>query len=107
MKILNIIKLNESLKGLILGLLCLFILEFGTIAVMAGFATIGLWNYENIQYYYLLLIFNAIISSLIFIGIAKKIIIIKIMAFIFSIIIIIMIIAGYSYFLWFRITYII
>jgi hypothetical protein len=101
---LNIFRGNEIFKGITFGFLSLFILEFGTIAVLAGFNTEGIYNYENIQYYYLLLAFNAIIAGLLGTGIALKLKKIKRLAYILNLIVFLMIIAGYGYFVWHRIS---
>jgi hypothetical protein len=104
MSLLNIFRKNETLKGIVLGLLALFILEFGTLAVIAGFSTENILYFENIQYF-CLLGFNAIISVLMGIGIAKKWKIVKRITYILSLVIFIMIIAGYAYFVWFRFSH--
>ena len=97
----NIFRGNEILKGITFGLLSLFILEFGTIAVLAGFDTDRIWHCEDVQFY-LLFSFNAIIAGLLGIGIAKKLRTIKRLAYILNLIVFIMIIAGYAYFVWHR-----
>jgi hypothetical protein len=100
----NIFKGNEVLKGIFFGLLSLFILEFGSMVVLAGFYNFGIWHYNDVLYS-LLLAFNAIIAGLLGIGIAKKLRTIKRLAYILNLIVFIMIIAGYTYFLWFRFSH--
>jgi hypothetical protein len=68
----NIFKGNEILKGIVFGLLSLFILEFGSMVVIAGFNNVHIWYYSDPPYY-LLYAFNAIIAVLLGIGVAKKI----------------------------------
>ena len=98
---INIFKGNEILKGITFGLLSLLVLEFGTMAVLAGFDTDRIW-YPNDVTYYSLLVFNAIIAGLLGISIAKKLRITKIIAFFLNFIVFLTIIAGYAYFVWHR-----
>jgi hypothetical protein len=100
----NIFRGNEILKGITFGLLSLFILEFGTMAVLAGFYNVNIWYYQVVPYYSFLA-FNAIIAGLLGIGIAKKLRTIKRLAYILNLIVFIMIIAGYVYFVWYRFSH--
>ena len=95
---------NEILKGIILGLLSLFVLEFGTMAVLAGFYNENIWYYQDTQYS-LLLLFNAIIAGLLGVSIAKNLKAIKKWAYILNLGMLGVIIAGYAYFVWFRFSH--
>ena len=105
MNLSNMIKKNEPLKGIIIGLFSLFVLEFGTIAVTAGFNTDGQWKIT--QYFegnkiYVFLTLNAFIAILLGIGIAFKFRTLKRVALVLNLIMFVMIIAGYMYFVWLR-----
>ena len=92
------------LKGILFGLLSLFILELGTMSVLSGFYNVNIWHYEVFPYYALLVV-NAIIAGLLGIGIAKKLKNVRRCACILNIIIIVIIISGYTYFVWYRFSH--
>ncbi len=97
---------NETVKGITFSLLSLIILESGTVWTLAALHSIRKWDInENIQYFYLSLVFNSIIAGLLGVGIAKKFRNIKKIAYILNIIVFIMIIAGYAYFVWYRFSH--
>jgi hypothetical protein len=103
MKLKNNIFNNQIFKGIILGLLSLFILEFGTLAVIAGFNTERqLWISNIEDYEYILLIINLILAGLLGAGVAKQIKSIKILAYILNLIMLTVILVAYGCFLWIR-----
>lgn len=101
MSISNSFKHNQILRGILFSVLSLIILEFGTVAVIAGFTTAHILEVESNKYY-LLLVLNAIIAGLLGIGIAKKMRTIKRIAYILNLTILVIIIASYAFFIWFR-----
>jgi hypothetical protein len=105
MKLLNIVKKNNALKGIIIGLFSFLVLEFGTLAVMAGFETDRQWRitqyYEGNKIYYFV-IFNVLIALLLGIGIATKSTTLKRVGLILNIVMFALIIGGYFYFVWLR-----
>ena len=92
----NIPKRNRKAKGWIAGSLFLFALEFGTIAVLAGFSTDGIWHYER-SVYYSVLGFNALIAVSLGFAIGKQLKITKFLL-ILNILACISVLAGYSFF---------
>ena len=99
----SIFRGNEILKGITFGLLSLFILEFGTFAVIVGFETDRIWHLRNATP--ALVSISAIIAVLLGIGIACRLKRIRRLAFIFALVVFIMIIAGYAYFVCNRFVY--
>jgi hypothetical protein len=106
MKISNVSKIKKPFKGITIGLLVFFILEFGILCLMAGFETDRQWNimrfYEGNKRDYFL-IFNALMALLLGIGIALNLKTLKRIGMILNIAIVVLIIGGYLYFIWLRI----
>jgi hypothetical protein len=106
MKFTDMLKWNATTKGIIFGLFFVFILEFGTLAVIAGFETERQWWILYLEdYEYLVIGFNFVIAGLLGIGIAKKLRSRTRLAFILNLVMLILILAGYSYFLWIRLSH--
>jgi hypothetical protein len=108
MKLSNVIKENKALKGTIIGLFSFLVLEFGTLAVMAGFETDRQWRitryYEGNKIYCFIIV-NALIALLLGIGIALKSTTLKRVGLILNIVMFALIIGGYFYFVWLRFHY--
>ena len=100
----NIFKGDETLKGIAFGLLSLLVLEFGTMSVLAGFYTDRIWHYDRVIYDSLLAL-NAIIAGLLGVSIAKELKKTKRLAYILNLVMFLLIIAGYAYFLWYRLSH--
>jgi peptidoglycan/LPS O-acetylase OafA/YrhL len=100
----NIFKGDETLKGIAFGLLSLLVLEFGTMSVLAGFDNDHIWQHNNIRYYSLLIL-NALIAGLLGVSIAKELKKTKRLAYILNLVMFLLIIAGYAYFLWYRLSH--
>jgi hypothetical protein len=104
MNLLSVFRKNDITKGIAFGLLSLFILEFGTMVVFAGFDTIRIiWRYY--QYFYALFFINIVVAGLLGVGTAKKLKLIKRTALIIILVIFTILIAGYAYFIWFRFSH--
>lgn len=107
MDLLKFINKYQIVSAIIIGLLSLFILVFGTICVFAGFATEEIWYWysEQPQYVYLSMTINVLAAGLLGIGIAKKLKSLKRIGCILNLIILALIIAGYAFFLWVRFSH--
>jgi hypothetical protein len=94
---------NTKLKGILFGLLSLFILEFGTLAVITGFETVGILHLRPVPYYSLLA-FNSIVAGSLGIAVIKRSKITKYLA-LMNILVAIFIFSGYGYFVWYRFSH--
>ena len=101
---INVFKGNLILKGITFGFLSLFVLESGTIAVLAGFYNFRIWNYDDVTYYSIL-VFNAVIALVLGTSIAKKLNTIQKITYTLNFVIFLMILAGYAYVLWYRFSH--
>jgi hypothetical protein len=98
-------KINSTLKGVIVGVLSCTILEFGTIAVLAGFETEKIHSFYGVgglSTYLLLLFIILFITALLGISIALGYNLTKKITLILSISIFVFIISAYGYFIWHR-----
>lgn len=98
-------KINSTLKGVIVGVLSCAILEFGTIAVIAGFETdniYSLYGVGGLTIYLLLLVVIFFITALLGISIARGYNLTKKITLVLSVSIFIIIICAYGYFIWHR-----